>query len=135
VRGNVSPRPSAGNAKDPDFVAIDPSDNVATCIREEGVGAGQSAKVAIGADLVIVIVRQMIPFGHKVALSSIGVGNPVMKYGQTIGIATARIFLGDHVHVNNVESQRGRGDQVDVASSLKAHVGPWARWRKGMAGQ
>ena len=33
-----------------------------------------------------------------------------MKYGQPIGRATAAIAPGEHVHVHNIESLRGRGD-------------------------
>ncbi|VFS54652.1 Uncharacterised protein [Leminorella grimontii] len=34
----------------------------------------------------------------------------VYKYGESIGRATQAIELGEHVHVHNVESERGRGD-------------------------
>jgi altronate dehydratase small subunit len=35
----------------------------------------------------------------------------VIKYGETIGLATSDISPGEHVHVHNVEGQRGRGDR------------------------
>ncbi|MFQ5657413.1 MAG: SAF domain-containing protein [Candidatus Methylomirabilales bacterium] len=37
-------------------------------------------------------------------------GAPIIKYGQVIGRATVEIAPGDHVHVHNMESLRGRGD-------------------------
>ena len=37
-----------------------------------------------------------------------GVGDAILKYGQVIGIASAPICAGDHVHVHNLQSQRGR---------------------------
>ncbi len=40
----------------------------------------------------------------------VAVGEEVRKYGEVIGLANAPISPGDHVHVHNVESQRGRGD-------------------------
>ena len=43
-----------------------------------------------------------IPAGHKIALRDIAVGQPVHKYGQIIGVATAPIRAGEHVHVHNV---------------------------------
>lgn len=44
---------------------------------------------------------QGIPFGHKVALKSMAIGEPVLKYGVAIGVATQNIAQGDHVHVHN----------------------------------
>ena len=58
----------------------------------------------------LISVRQPIPFGHKVALAPIAEGQAVRKYGEVMGLATTDIAVGDHVHVHNVESQRGRGD-------------------------
>lgn len=43
-----------------------------------------------------------IPFGHKVALHRMDAGDPVVKYGVTIGTATRVIHQGEHVHVHNV---------------------------------
>lgn len=42
-----------------------------------------------------------IPFGHKVARRAIGAGQPVVKYGVSIGTATCDIQAGEHVHVHN----------------------------------
>ena len=47
-------------------------------------------------------VRQMIPVGHKLALTGRSVGEPVWRYGQIIGFATAPIQPGDHVHSHNL---------------------------------
>lgn len=41
--------------------------------------------------------------GHKIALAEIADGQPVRKYGQTIGFARGRIAPGDHVHTHNVD--------------------------------
>ncbi|HEY2434395.1 MAG TPA: UxaA family hydrolase [Vicinamibacterales bacterium] len=85
------------------IIIISPSDNVATALEplEPGlVLAGASA----------VTVSESIPRGHKVALRAIGAGNPVVKYGSSIGTATADIAPGAHVHTHNLASRRGRGD-------------------------
>lgn len=42
-----------------------------------------------------------IPFGHKVALREIRSGEPIIKYGVPIGVATNDISPGMHVHVHN----------------------------------
>ena len=39
-------------------------------------------------------------------------GADVLKYGQLVGKASKAIKPGEHVHVHNVESARGRGDQT-----------------------
>jgi altronate dehydratase small subunit len=51
-----------------------------------------------------------IPYGHKIAIEEIAVGQQVTKYGEEIGLATAVISVGQHVHIHNIESIRGRGD-------------------------
>jgi len=50
-----------------------------------------------------VTVCQFIPGGHKVALQTIAVGEPVLRYGQIIGVARQAISPGEHVHVHNLE--------------------------------
>ena len=47
-------------------------------------------------------VRQDIRAGHKIARRPARVGEPVRRYGQIIGFATAEIVVGDHVHVHNL---------------------------------
>ncbi|MEP7329175.1 MAG: UxaA family hydrolase [Betaproteobacteria bacterium] len=42
-----------------------------------------------------------VPFGHKIALVAIGHGDPVIKYGVTIGRTTEDVAPGEHVHVHN----------------------------------
>ncbi|MET0411105.1 MAG: altronate dehydratase family protein [Polyangiaceae bacterium] len=42
-----------------------------------------------------------IPAGHKLALSAIEAGQPVLKFGQIIGFAEGAIQRGEHVHVHN----------------------------------
>jgi altronate hydrolase len=50
----------------------------------------------------IITVRQTIPEGHKVALAAREVDEPIHRYGQVIGFATAEIRPGDHVHSHNL---------------------------------
>ncbi len=47
-----------------------------------------------------------IPAGHKVAVRAHAAGEPIRRYGQIIGFATAPIAPGAHVHVHNC----GMGD-------------------------
>ena len=43
-----------------------------------------------------------IPAGHKVATAAVKAGEPVRKYDQIIGFATAAIAPGEHVHTHNL---------------------------------
>jgi altronate hydrolase len=47
--------------------------------------------------------RETIPFGHKVAISQISSGEPIIKYGQIIGFASKDILPGTHVHSHNTK--------------------------------
>ena len=86
-------------------IIMKPTDNVCTVV--ESVEAGTS----VTADDFTVTAAEKIPFGHKVAIAAIAKGQEVRKYGETIGLATCDIRLGQHVHVHNMESRRGRGDK------------------------
>jgi hypothetical protein len=92
----------------PKVIVISARDNVATAL--EALSPGQSID-GIGGT---VVVREAIANGHKVALSRIAAGEPVLKYGNPIGTASADIEAGDHVHVHNVASARGRGDLMSI---------------------
>jgi altronate dehydratase len=85
-------------------LVISDRDNVATAL--ETLEPGR--RVSIGQ--IQLIVRERIPHGHKVALTDIGAGQSVVKYGSPIGLASADIQAGAHVHTHNVASSRGRGD-------------------------
>ena len=52
------------------------------------------------------ILRDPIPYAHKFARRNIDAGEDIIKYGEVIGVATASIFAGCHVHVHNVKGKR-----------------------------
>ena len=80
-------------------------DNVVTCC--EAVEPGDMISVK---DISVSAV-QAIPIYHKMAVSAVKAGEQVFKYGQPIGIASKDILPGEHVHIHNLESDRGRGDR------------------------
>jgi altronate dehydratase small subunit len=86
-------------------IKLHPTDNVATAV--EDIPAG--AKLELTGENVVT--SEAIPFGHKVALKPIRSGEPILKYGEPIGLALSEIPLGACIHVHNVDSQRGRGDR------------------------
>jgi len=96
-------------------ILLNRADNVGTALREIPQGTVVSVRVPSVQGLedgkVEVFIRERIPVGHKFALRRIKRGEPVVKYGYAIGLATADIEEGAHVHVHNLESTRGRGDK------------------------
>jgi len=88
-------------------IVIDKKDNVATALRD--LQQGESVRVEVGEDTVDVTVSQTIPFGHKFPLTDIEAGQPIVKYGEIIGLATKKILKGEHAHVHNVEGPTRAG--------------------------
>jgi altronate dehydratase small subunit len=89
-------------------IVMDSKDNVATLLTD--VNANDVVQVMMGDKTTETKVREKIPFGHKFSTETIIKGQDVLKYGEIIGRATQDIGEGQHVHVHNVESLRGRGD-------------------------
>jgi altronate dehydratase len=85
-------------------LVISERDNVATAL--EALEPGRDLTFARGR----VSVVEAVPSGHKIALCAIHAGEAVIKYGSPIGLATAEIAAGAHVHTHNLASTRGRGD-------------------------
>ena len=87
-------------------IVIKETDNVATALAE--FRAGQRVTVTIGETDRKVALKSDIRFLHKFALQDIKQGQEIIKYGQVIGEATGRIQKGEHVHIHNIRSLRGR---------------------------
>ncbi len=63
------------------------------------------------------VARAQVPAGHKIAARAIGKGEPVLKYGAVIGLASRDIAAGEHVHTHNLaltEIDRDPGFGLDV---------------------
>ncbi|KYZ74844.1 D-galactarate dehydratase [Anaerosporomusa subterranea] len=90
-------------------IVMKANDNVATVVEPIAPNTGVDLKV--GEETVSIQVSEAIPFGHKFAIREIGEGDRIVKYGEVIGLATQNIKVGQHVHVHNLESCRGRGDK------------------------
>ena len=85
-------------------------DNVATSL--ERLARGEQVSLAAGGTALEVRLAEDIAFGHKFAVRPIAAGEPILKYAETIGLATRAIAPGEWVHVHNVESVRARGDRA-----------------------
>lgn len=86
----------------PLLLVLGEQDDVGVCVA--GAAAGTSVEVS-GGRPALIIVDEIAP-GHKVALRDIAMGEPVRKYGQPIGVTSAPIRRGAHVHVHNLVSAR-----------------------------
>ena len=75
-----------------DFIRIHPGDNVAVALKA----------IPAGTEFMGITAKGDIPQGHKMALQNISAGDQVMKYGFSIGHATAEIAAGDWVHTHNM---------------------------------
>ena len=91
-----------------DAIMIKPEDNVATALRD--LKMGETGLINVGEGRKQVEMIEDIPYGHKFAVINIQKGDTVIKYGEIIGRATQAIKQGDHAHIQNIESLRGRGD-------------------------
>ncbi len=93
-----------------DAICLSPDDNVATVLRS--VAFGEVLRVRCGNDVSKVLAREAIALCHKISLSRLAAGTPVVKYGNSIGNTLAVIEAGHHVHVHNMRSARA---QVGIA--------------------
>lgn len=89
-------------------VVINKSDNVATAVTN--LVAGSTVSFFVGQDVQQLVLSEDIPLGHKFAIQDIANNKEVVKYGEVIGSSLTAINKGYHVHVHNIQSNRGRGD-------------------------
>jgi altronate hydrolase len=76
----------------PRTIRLHPDDNVVIAVD----------LVSQGADAAGLTARERILKGHKMAIEPIREGEPIRKFGQIIGFATAHIAPGEWVHEHNV---------------------------------
>jgi altronate hydrolase len=98
---NLSAKSSlaSSTATHTDALRIASNDDVGVALRD--LAAGET--VTIG-DANITL-TQAIPRSHKFALHAIAANTPVRKYGWPIGLASAAIAAGEHVHSHNLATQ------------------------------
>ena len=84
-------------------IRLNSGDNVAVALREIASGTALPDSN--------VVTRDIVPAGYKVAIQDIGQGDPILKYGVTIGFATTDLLAGTMLHSHNVEFREF--DQLD----------------------
>ena len=75
---------------------LHPNDNVA-------ISRALIAEGTVVSEFDRIVVRADVPAAHKLALTHVNAGEPVLRYGQIIGFATKAIEPGDYVHTHNLE--------------------------------
>jgi galactarate dehydratase len=75
----------------PIIIKTDIADNVGIVVNQNGLPEGTLLDDGT-------LLSEHIPFGHKVALCSIGKGNEIIRYGQIIGYASRLINRGAWIH-------------------------------------
>lgn len=92
-------------------IVLNPGDNVATLLDAGEKGAKCALQGEAKGEIELL---QAVPFGHKVCIRATPSGGDIVKYGQVIGKAAKDLAVGEHAHVHNIESARGRGDRVSA---------------------
>ena len=83
---------------------IDGKDNVAVAI--EPIAKGDTVTYLRDGQETSLTALENITIYHKLAIRDIPEGEPVVKYGEHIGVAARDIKAGEHVHEHNVGSHR-----------------------------
>ena len=96
----------------PLFIRVHDRDNVAIIVASEGAAPGVDAASGF-------TVRDRIPQSHKVALSAIQTGEPVIRYGQTIGLANRSVAAGEWVREDDLSLPAAPAlDQMALATAV-----------------
>ena len=93
------------NTKNFDAIILNPIDNVGTSIKF--LKKKSNIILKIENKLSKFTLKDNINLCHKFSLNLINKGDKIIKYGEVIGVATANIKKGKHVHIHNVKSLRG----------------------------
>ena len=109
------------------LVQVSSSDQVAVAL----TAIPANTPISVGG--INTITRENIPAFHKVALKPVIKDQLVFRFGQPIGIATADILPGDHVHSHNLKSQLGEklNYDLDAFDAFKSQQGASEKTFKG----
>ena len=82
------------------IVVLAAADNVGIALRD--IETNEAVRSARGSSIAA---REAIPLGHKIALTDIGSGQAIVRFGVPVGIAAKPIAPGQLVHIHNVRSR------------------------------
>lgn len=99
------------------FMKMNPEDTTATALEAVEKG-GQALIYSQKNELLLELTAgERIPYGNKIALSDILLGEVVIKYGAPIGSCTREIKKGRLVHVHNLKS-----NTVDIPEGIRREI-------------
>ena len=102
----------------PLFVKVYPDDNVAIVVNEGGLAAGTQFESGL-------VLTENIPEAHKVALTDIPAGAPVVRYGSVIGFAARDIAKGSWVHEEKMRLPSAPAlESLPLATAIPAELPP-----------
>lgn len=92
---------------EPHFLVHSPKDNVGVVVVEDLAAGTEMLGVITETDTTLNLKALAdIPIGHKVALSDLGAGDTIIKYGVDIGKMVGDAPVGGHVHTHNLKTKR-----------------------------
>lgn len=83
---------------------VEPQDNVVVAI--EPITKGDTVTYTCQGETKTLTAVEDITIYHKLAARDITKGEPIVKYGEHIGLAAVDIKAGEHVHCHNLEEHR-----------------------------
>lgn len=87
-------------------LVLDQKDNVGIALAD--LAAGDTCQVTeTGGQKFTVAVIDIVPFGHKFALTDLEPDAPVFKYGEEIGRMKTSLKRGGWIHSHNMYCDRG----------------------------
>jgi altronate hydrolase len=106
-----------GGCEMKDFLRINEKDNIILALRT----FQKDEKIQVDADTVILL-KEDIPKGHKIALRVIDTNEDIMKYGYPIGHALTTIHPGEHVHTHNIKTNLSGTEQYSYLPKQTQNV-------------
>ena len=102
----------------PLYVQVHPDDNVAIVVNEGGLRAGTKFESGL-------VLGEDIPEAHKIALSDIHAGSPIVRYGSVIGFAEGEISKGSWVHEEKMRLPNAPAlDSLPLATAVPPALPP-----------
>lgn len=80
------------------LIRLHESDNVVVC--KESLQQGDEIEI----NGIVRTIEHFLTVGHKLAYCDIHSGDPIIKFGITIGTAVENISTGMHIHTHNIKS-------------------------------
>ena len=85
-------------------IIVEPQDNVVVAI--EPIKKGETVTYMCAGEQETITALEDITIYHKLAACDIKKGEPIVKYGEHIGLVARDIKQGEHVHTRNLEEHR-----------------------------